>query len=437
MKKQLIRYVMFRGESHVSFFERIGLLTLFSLIATFIILTSPVRSDISESASLDSIKLIYNDINADSFPKIISLVTVTNETGYIIDKLDENNFEVREDGIRELPIEVKEVTDAKTAINVALVIDRSGSMRGDPIADAKQASITFVDLMQGEDKSAVISFSYQSRTDCPFSTHKDSLKAAISSLRAHDGTAVFDAVIHAVNLITDDLQNRAIILLTDGEDNSSKHTYQETLAACLAHELRVFAIGLGLKVGGATEQVLKDLAKKTGGLYYYSPTSNELEEIYRMISKLLHHRYQVSYSTHNPAKDGTFRHVQIDVILNTKTSMDTASYRAPYEPEPVAFIEPVDPEPVEHQFEVLPNPFTPNNDGFNDWVEFRKGDESLNDWDIAILDRSGRLIRRLNHGERIWDGKDKSGKFMFPGFYLYIVSNRNYVIHRGLIQLIR
>jgi len=224
--------------------------------------------------------------------------------------------------------------------------------------------------------------------------------------------------------------------MTDGEDKHSHHSYQEALNALLPLEVMVFTIGLGLERNDPEEIVLQDLAKATGGIYYYSPTSKDLEEIYMAISKLLHHRYRVSYTTHNPAKDGTLRHVHIDVMVNASTNWDTASYRAPLEGEPPDTLDPVDPEP-EPTFEVVPNPFTPNDDGFNDWTEFKKGDDITQDWNIAIMDRNGRLIRRLNHGERTWDGKDKSGNVLLPGFYLYVVSNANQVIHRGLIQLIR
>jgi len=320
---------------------------------------------------------------------------------------------------------------------VALVIDRSGSMKNEPIDDAKQAASIFVGLMQSEDASAIVSFSTTSRIDHPFSGNKDSLNAAIADIDADGRTAVFDAVIDAVNLFTNDLKNRAIILMTDGADNSSHNEYQDALAACLSHEIRVFTIGLGLRNNSSEEDTLKDLASKTGGMYYYSPNSSDLEEIYRAISKLLHHRYQVSYTTHNPAKDGTLRHVQIDVFVNTSTSWDTANYRAPYEPGPVDTLDPVDPEPVEPIFEVVPNPFTPNDDGFNDWTEFKKGDEIPQDWNISIMDRTGRLIRNLTNGETIWDGNDNSGNLAFPGFYMYIVSKSNRIIYRGIIQLVR
>ena len=57
--------------------------------------------------------------------------------------------------------------------------------------------------------------------------------------------------------------------------------------------------------------------------------------------------------------------MQIDVSVNGSTSSDTANYRAPYDGGPVV-------PPSTPGFEVIPNPFTPNDDGYNDWTEFRK-----------------------------------------------------------------
>jgi len=402
-----------------------------------------MNSKTNESTNLDSVNLVYNSVDASNFPRIVSLVSVMNRAGLVIGKLDENNFAVHEDSVRQLPIEVVELPSANVGINVVLTIDRSESMKNKPIEDAKAAAIEFVEHMQSNDQSAIVSFAEFSRTDHSFSSNKDSLKAAISAITVDEWTSVFDAVIHSVNLMSDNLKNRAIILLTDGEDNHSRHSYPQALIACLSKEICVFTIGLGINRNSPEEDVLIDLANQTNGRYYYSPTSDDLEEIYRAISRLLHHRYQISYTTHNPAKDGTLRHVGIEVFVDKNTSADTASYRAPYEPDlvdPIDPIDPIDPDPVEPEdpvFEAVPNPFTPNHDGFNDWTEFRNGDGIPQDWNIAILDHAGRLIRQLTNGETIWNGTDKTGAFMLPGYYLYIVSDRKKVVHRGIVQLIR
>jgi len=393
-----------------------------------------LNCEIFRSTTNDSVTLIYNDIDALNFPRIVSIVSVMNDFSFVIGQLDENNFEVREDGVRELPIKVELLTGGEIGINVALVIDRSGSMRGQPITDAKQAASTFVGLMQNRDQSAIVSFSHQPHTDHPFSNDINALKAAIATIEAAGGTAIYDALIHSVYLMNANMKNRAIILLTDGADKDSYYSFQEALNLLLSHEVRTFTIGLGLNRNSPEENNLKEIADKTGGLYFYSPTSSDLEEIYRLIYKLLHSQYRITYNTHNPAKDGTLRHVKIDVIVNKNTSADTASYRAPYEGKS----DPVDSVIVEDPvFEVVPNPFTPNDDGFNDWTEFRKDDGIPQNWVISIMDRAGRLIKQLRNGEKIWTGKDESGQAMLPGTYLYIIFDGNQAIHRGLIQLVR
>ena len=156
------------------------------------------------------------------------------------------------------------------------------------------------------------------------------------------------------------------------------------------------------------------------------------------ISMLLHHRYRISYTTHNPAKDGTLRHVRIDVNVRNNTNSDTASYRAPYEVNPVDPIDPVDPVQTDGPvFEILPNPFTPNEDGLNDKAEFRQSRGEPLDWAVSIMDRNGRLIRRVQKEDKFWDGEDESGQPMNPGCYLYIISNEKHIFDRGLIRLIR
>ncbi len=400
------------------------------------------------AATQDSLHLVYNQVDAAQFPWIVSLVTVTNARGLIIGKLDENNFEVQEDGVRELPILVEELPEGEAGIHVVLTIDCSQSMSGQPIADAKTAATTFVGLMQKLDRSAIVSFNQTPWTEHPFSDDVESLKKAIAQIYATGYTAVYDAVVHSVELITDDMKNRAIILLTDGADNRSRHSFHDALNALLAHEIRAYTIGLGLTPNSNEENVLKDLASQSGGLYFYSPTSSQLEEIYRAISQLLHHRYRVSYTTHNPAKDSTLRHVRIEVLVNGNASADTSSYRAPFEPAPIPPMPPVvppvnppieppvipAPEPV---WEVIPNPFTPNGDGINDQVEFRYGDSFRTDWSIFVLDRSGRIIRQLANGVRLWNGSDERGAPVLPGCYLYLITNDKQPLHRGLIQLIR
>ena len=275
-----------------------------------------------------ALTLRYSGIDASGFPVIVSYVSVTDNSGFNIGALTEDHFKVYEDGVRELPITVEELTDS-IGVSVVLVIDRSTSMKNVPIADAKAAAITFVKLMNDQDEAAVVSFASKVTTDHDFSRNKASLINAINGIVAKGGTALYDALIHAANMMRSKSGRRAIIFLTDGRDKDSRSTKQQALDTVVPLGVPVFTIGLNLNRNSEEEKALQEIASATGGMYYRSPSSKDLEDIYKAISALLHHVYRITYTTHNPARDGTIRHVNIEVNARNASSADTASYRAP------------------------------------------------------------------------------------------------------------
>ncbi|MCI0694533.1 gliding motility-associated C-terminal domain-containing protein [candidate division KSB1 bacterium] len=86
---------------------------------------------------------------------------------------------------------------------------------------------------------------------------------------------------------------------------------------------------------------------------------------------------------------------------------------------------------------VVPNPFTPNDDDSNDHVEFRRDGGIPPDWVIRLMDRAGRTVRLLTGGANTWDGLDDQGRQLAPGAYLYTISNREQLMKRGIIALVR
>lgn len=280
-----------------------------------------------------SLQLQYQRIEAGGFPRIVSFVAVYNDSGYTVGGLDSSHFVVREDGVREYPIEVVEITDDSAAVTAVLVIDRSSSMRHDnAMQEARDASATFINLLGDNDRAGIVSFASTVRVDHPISTDKVALTNAVQRLEASGGTALYDGMIRGADLLQQ--QNYpapAMIVLTDGDNKEdSRATFQQALDAAVALNAPVFTIALKYR-GSFIEQNLIDLAAATGGRYFYSPTAADLEAIYRAILDLLHHRYRVTYNTHNPTPDGTLRRVRIDVNAFATTSFDTAHYRAPFE----------------------------------------------------------------------------------------------------------
>ncbi|NIT74290.1 VWA domain-containing protein, partial [candidate division KSB1 bacterium] len=275
-----------------------------------------------------SLTLEYKEIDASGFSQIVSFVSVRDNSGAPIAGLTEDNFTVREDGQLESPIEVLEISEGGEGITAALVLDRSSSMRGQPIEDARSAASNFVRLLQPRDRAAVVAFNELVTTVHPFSSDTNSLVTAISGIQATGETAMYDAVIHTVTLTRPETGRRVIILLTDGADTASRNSFRQALRRATDSGIPIFTIGLSLEPGSQEEENLITLAENTAGRYYRSPTSSDLQQIYAAIAAELRNQYKITYNTHNPTTDGTRRLVHIEV-QNGAASSDTSSYLAP------------------------------------------------------------------------------------------------------------
>ncbi|MDZ7290202.1 MAG: VWA domain-containing protein [candidate division KSB1 bacterium] len=276
-----------------------------------------------------TIKFTYDRVQAGAFPTIISYVTVQNDSGIKVSGLTKDNFIVHEDGVRELPITVEELDSNTGQLSIVMVMDISSSME-EEIGDAKKAATTFVSLANAPDRIALISFDKKVRQDLGFTQDKNLVINTINALQLGSGTAVYDATSQAYDLALTATGRRAIVLLTDGRDNSSTITLPALLQKLSNQAVPVYAIGLGLKPGKSEEIALRAIADTSGGLYYNSPTSQQLEEIYRAIALMLYRsNYRITYTTHNCTMDGTLRNVRIDVQYKGMTAFGTNKYQAP------------------------------------------------------------------------------------------------------------
>lgn len=241
-------------------------------------------------ADIEGLILNFYHIDVDSFPVVRCHFTVTDQAGLPVRTLTKQDLDVSE---QDIPINDFQLIlrSSSTLVKVAMVMDRSGSMSGQRIRDMKNAAGDFVNLLSPVDQAAIISFNEDPRLDLNFTSDKTTLVNKINSLSAKGNTSVFDAIWMAIENIKNQQGIRAILALTDGQDNSSDKTPPEIIAAANQYGINIYSIGLGIE----SEPTMSQIAEQTGGQYFYAPTSAELALIYRAISGQIQNLYIIRY----------------------------------------------------------------------------------------------------------------------------------------------
>lgn len=239
---------------------------------------------------IESILLNFYHIDVDSFPVVRCHFSVTDQAFLPIRALLKSNVGISEQNINIPDFQLLGRSE-NGAISVALVTDRSGSMAGQKLRDAKGAAIDFIHQLSPMDQAALLSFSNSATLNLDFTSDKAALITAVNSLRSDGSTALFDAIYMAIDLVKDKAGIRAILALSDGLDNRSTKTPSDIINYANQYGVNIYTIGLGAE----SDPTMSMIARQTGGQFFYSPTSNELALIYRMISGQLQNLYVVRY----------------------------------------------------------------------------------------------------------------------------------------------
>ncbi|MBR9974500.1 MAG: VWA domain-containing protein [Bacteroidetes bacterium] len=190
---------------------------------------------------------------------------------------------------------------SRCPISVGLVFDASDSMKGEGSEGAKHGGMTFIGNMDDViDEASVIHFNQSVWVYQQMTTDTVALKQAVSLLPTFGATALWDGIFTALAIVQNNGHNqcRAVIVLSDGEDNSStRHGLLDVITFAVTHNIRVFPIGYGENIA---EDDLRLLAQMTGGEYYQTPNASELASIYREISTILYDYFQECLLMYEP-----------------------------------------------------------------------------------------------------------------------------------------
>ncbi len=268
-------------------------------------------------ATGDPPRVQVTQVDNSKYPDVTVYVSVTDAAGQAITGLKQGEFSLTEDSV---PVRIVDFRGGgQIAISTVLVIDVSSSMEGEKINGAKQAALTFVDLMRSQDQAALVAFNENVLVVQRFTTDHPTLKRAITDLRVYGNTAWRDALYQAADMLRTISGRKSVILLTDGMDNSSRKSLDQAIAFGRQGEVPVYAIGLGGRPslpflgGGLDESSLTRVAQQTEGKYYYTPSAAELKALYESLASGMQQEYAVIYRSPRPTFDGTRRNIVVTV----------------------------------------------------------------------------------------------------------------------------
>lgn len=254
---------------------------------------------------------------------VVLQVTATNAAGQLVGGLERDEFQVFEDGVRQ---DIGAFAADRQPLALSLLVDSSTSM-DHALLIAQAAAARFVKGMGPEDVAQVIDFDSQVTVLQAYTKDGAALEAAIKRMTAAGSTSLYSALYQAMR--TPEFRpgsdpgaparRWAIVVLSDGEDTSSRHDYESVLDEARRSEYAVYAIGLRAKEdlprGGfrSSEYALRALAQETGGRAYFVDDALQLGEIYEQIARELSSQYAIGYTSKNTARDGKWRRVEVRV----------------------------------------------------------------------------------------------------------------------------
>jgi len=272
--------------------------------------------------------------------ELVSLSVSVSDGSKLITDLEENEFEVYEDGSKQA---ITFFSRRHLPVALAILLDTSNSME-DKLPTAQEAAVGFAKRMRPEDVIEVIGFSTQVRILQPFTNELPTLERAIRGTTADGSTALYNSIYISLKELRkvkakteEEIRRQAIVVLSDGDDTSSLLPYEEVLELAKRSETAIYTIGLRPPdIGRASfkeaEYVLRQLAQETGGRSFFPTTVHDLPKIYEAISQELSTLYSIAYTSKNPQRNGAWRRVVVRVTREGLTTRTRQGYYGPKSP---------------------------------------------------------------------------------------------------------
>ena len=253
-------------------------------------------------------------VNAPDYLEIVDIqyvelyASALRRSGRPYEDLQPDEVTILEDGTPQDILRFQRVTDLP--VHLQVMLDVSASMV-DRLGTAREAALgLFQSEITPRDRAALVTFNDHPYLASDFTNDPAKLAGSLAGLKAERGTALYDALVFGLYYLNGIKGQRALLLLSDGKDESSRFSFDQALEYAQRSGVAVYAIGLGRQSGPA-KRALSRLAERTGGSSFFISNVGELAGVYGHILGELRSRYLITYQSTNTSGDRRFREVEV------------------------------------------------------------------------------------------------------------------------------
>ena len=307
-------------------------LTALSSIALLMVVVAAIVSSVATTSAQDKPQENSTKPSASPSPKLgteldgpvvvntdlITLtVTVTDTYGRYVSGLSKNAFTVLEE---KQPQEITYFSDDDAPVSVGVIFDVSGSMSGDKIKRAREALSKFIQTSHDSDEYFLIAFNSRAQLLLDRNRDGNAVLDKLTFVETRGQTALYDAVYLGVEKVQRGTHpKRALLVITDGQDNDSRYTFNNVRQLLKESDVTVYGIGIlsggdaGSSLGMEGQGILDELAGVSGGKAFFPRSAAEMDDIFEQIALELRHQYSIGYKPPNFTGDGKWRKVKVKV----------------------------------------------------------------------------------------------------------------------------
>ena len=250
---------------------------------------------------------------------------VVTSGGQFVKGLKQADFEVFEDGVKQ---PIASLVSEDVPLDLVLAIDVSGSMEK-ALTDVKPAVKQLLSRLRPGDAATLVGFNDTLFVAAEREKDPRTREQAVDLLSSWGGTALYDATIRTLDLVSRETGRKGIVIFSDGDDRNSLTRRETAMARVQASDAMLYTIGFG--AGSTVPQLkasLESYAKSTGGRPFFPRRVEELDAIFTDIVSELANQYVLSYSSTNSKQDGKWRDIKVRVRKGNYDIRARQGYRA-------------------------------------------------------------------------------------------------------------